>query len=288
MLFNTNVSIKLATLLFLAASAVPAGADEAAPVRVATLVPYVADALVRVPTHAHVVARTRRSMTEAVPPGVVDLGSPHAPSFERLAEARPQLIVADEAMHAALQPQLARGGATVILVDGSTVDATLAGLVVVGGRVGAAVEMQREVDGVRRSLGALKLAEPVQTLPLFGTPAGLLVVTDRTWLGDALGQLGFTNVAGGLTGTERVPGYAAVSDEVMATLRPALVVIVAHGDADTVRRAFLERSEQGGPWAALGRPADGVHVLDPALFGANPGLDLPEAGRRLHALVRGG
>src|SRR5262245_545283 len=113
-------------LCALAALAAPASAKT---VRVATLLPYVDDALVRLGDGVEVVATVRRSPTQPPPAPCLDLGSPHGPSFERLAEARPDVIVGDAIIHGPLKDKLTAITPTVILVRSDSVDATLDGLV---------------------------------------------------------------------------------------------------------------------------------------------------------------
>jgi ABC-type Fe3+-hydroxamate transport system substrate-binding protein len=269
------------------ASEAPVGGDakRTAPVRVATLVPYVAHALAGVPEHAVVVASVRRSMHEPPPPGVTDLGSPHAPSLEQLAAARPDLVVGDRAMHATRTDDLGRFGASVVLVDSSSVEATFTSLRELGARIGAAEPLGERVQSAESAIAGLAVPTPVDTLALFGTPASFLVLTSRTWQGDLLARLNLRNLAAGATGRERIPGYAEVSDEVLVGMRPRLVVIVAHSDPKRIRQAFVQRLDDG-PWRRLRDSATaGVHVLDPELFGANPGLAMPEAARRLRDLA---
>jgi iron complex transport system substrate-binding protein len=263
-------------------------ADAAKPVRVATLVPFVADALATVPDHAIVVARVRRSMHETPPEGVVDLGSPHAPSLEQLAAARPDLVVADKAMHSARTDELGRFGATVFLVDASSVDSTFGSLRELGVRVGARDPLDERVEAAESAIAGLAVPTPVDTLALFGTPASFLVLTDRTWQGDLLERLNMRNLAASATGRERIPGYAEISDEVLVGMRPRLVVIVAHGDRERIREAFLKRLDDG-PWRGMRESATaGVHVLEPELFAANPGLAMPEAAKKLRTLANPG
>ena len=85
--------------------------------------------------------------------------------------------------------------------------------------------------------------------------------------------LGFSNLGADLQGDERVPGFVEVSHEHLATLRPELVVLVAHGDPDAdPRGARIADSRARDRSAGLGRSATrGVHVLSPDLFVANPG-----------------
>lgn len=277
----------LAALVLAVAAAAPA-ADPAPPsgkVRVATLVPYVADALARMPEHATVVASVRRSSVDAPLQGMIDLGSPHAPSFERLAESGAQLVVADAAMHGTMTEKLSRGGAEVMLIGSGSVDETFAGLAKVGARVGGAAEMERAVAETRKGIAAAALGDPVATLPFFGAPGSFLVITERTWLGDLLDKLNFENLARDSIGKESFPGYVLVSDEVLAGMQPALVLVVAHGDPEAIRGAFTRRAEAGGPWKSLNDARLGVHVLDPDHFGANPGLAMPDTARRLRQLA---
>ena len=279
-------AIALAATLLGVALATPAGAAAEAEVRVATLLPFVEDALRRIEGPFALVAAARRALHEPVA-GAADLGNPHAPSLERLADARPTLVIGDRGLHAAQAGSLAIGGAEVLLLDTRSIDATLAGLEEVGERVGAAEAMRRETAAVRARLAELPLATPLPTLAVFGTPASFLVVTERTWLGDLLARLSFRNVGEVPGGDERFPGLVALSDETLAGLRPALVLLVAHGDPKAIEAAFLQRTAPGGPWRGLrADAAHGVHALDPALFTANPGLDLPRAAEALVALAQ--
>lgn len=276
------------TAVALALAAAPARAAET-PVRVATLVPFVESALARVSGPYEVVATVRRSLHVPVAGGVADLGNPHGPSLEVLAEARPTLVVGDRGLHAAQADALAVGGAEVLLLDTRSIDATLAGLETVGDRVGAGEAMRRETAAVRARLAELALAEPLPTLAVFGAPGSFLVVTGRTWLGDLLARLAFANVGDVPGGDERFPGLLALSDERLASLRPSLVLLVAHGDPNAIEAAFAQRTAEGGPWSGLRAEADrGVHALDPALFTANPGLDVARAAEALVAMARDG
>src|SRR5690606_8071544 len=99
----------------------------------------------------------------------------------------------------------------------------------------------------------------------------------------------FANVGDVPGGDERFPGLLALSDERLASLRPSLVLLVAHGDPNAIEAAFAQRTAEGGPWSGLRAEADrGVHALDPALFTANPGLDVARAAEALVAMARDG
>jgi ABC-type Fe3+-hydroxamate transport system substrate-binding protein len=258
----------------------------AAAVRIASLVPLAEDALLRVDAGSELVAAVRRDLRAAPPGTVLDLGNPHDPSLEKLAEAAPDLVVGDLALHGRLRAALGGAARDVLLIDGRSVAGTFAGLRALGERAGVGAAMSAEVARAERALASLALAAPVPVLPLFSAPGSFLVVTGDVWLGDLLARLGFENLGAGVAGRARHPGYVAVSDEALAALRPELVLLVAHGNPDQVRRAFVARIEGDGLWSGLRTSARrGVHVLPPDLFATNPGLAMPEAAERLRSLA---
>lgn len=281
-LLASATSIAASIVLALPASA---KADAQTP-RVAVLLPFFADAL-DATDPGLVVASVRRSLRAPLPDSRIDLGNPHAPSFERLAEARPDLVIGDRALHAAIEPELSLGGrAEVVLIDSGSVDATFASLRAVGRLAGVEDAMSARVAGVEGGLADSRVAGDPGVLALFGTPGSFYAVTGRHWLGDLATRIGFRNVASGLADDPRFPGLVVLNDETVAGLQPDLVVLICHGDPEHVRASLEARIRDGGVWAHLGRSATrGVHVLDPALFSSNPGLRLDEAARELARLT---
>jgi iron complex transport system substrate-binding protein len=253
----------------------------AEPTRVASLLPYVSEALAGIP-QVEVVASVAAELGGSLPEGVTDLGSPHAPNFEVLAGVRPDVVVGDGRYHGAIAEKLAHSGGRVVLVEAFSVAATLDGLIEVARAAGVEAQMEARVAEVRGALPALRLARPASVLPLFGAPGSFMAITDRTWLGDLLGELGFEILPRDLSGHESYPGYVEVSEEVLALTRPELVLLVTHGSPDAVAESFDREASRGGPWALL---ADRAHVLDPALFARNPGLEMGRAAAELVRLL---
>lgn len=288
-----RLPLSLAAVALLGAGAIAARAAEPAsatsPVRVATLLPFVARALALAPERATVVGTVREDLRTPVDPssGALDLGNPHSPSLEALAQASPQLVVVDAQMHAMLAPKLGASGAELVLVDSTTVASTLAALESLGARVGGGAELAEAVDATRARIASAKLAAPVDLLALFGSPGSFYAISDRMWLGDLARELGFHNIAPAGE-SERFPGLVPVSDEAISLLAPELVVIVAHGDPRAIEAELGRRTAPGSPWENLGRAARGIHVLDPRRFASNPGLGLADAAVDLAALAQSG
>jgi heme transport system substrate-binding protein len=277
-------------IALVALAALALGAAPAAPktdMRVATLVPSVEQALSDL-EGVSIVAGVRSSFRAPERTDVIDLGSPHHPNVERLADSHADLVVGDVLISGPLRSELGRFGAEVILLDTTTVEGTLGGLGDLGRRVGAGEEVAARVQTAREGIAAQSLDQPVPVLALFGTPGSFQVMTGKTWIGSLLEEMGFENLGAGLTGHESVPGFVEVSHEHLAGLRPQLVLFVAHGDPRRLQHELEQQLSGTGPLGALGRNASlGVHLLSPELFVANPGLELPRAARELAELARG-
>ncbi|MCG8590643.1 MAG: ABC transporter substrate-binding protein [Proteobacteria bacterium] len=266
-------------LLMAALVATPAAADV---LRIAALVPAAAGVAREIPEQARVVAQVRTRPGTPPAGDVVDLGSPHSPELESLTLARPDVIVIDAHMHAALAEKLARTQVEILAIDTRSVASTLDGLVALGRRAGAEAQVRRAAERTRAELDALRLAEPIDTLTIFAAPGVPMVVTERTWAGDLLAQLGFSNAASGTEGRESFPGFVQLSDEALAGLEPDVLLVLAHGNPAETTAGMRRRLAREAAWRRIGRAVgERVYTLDPAHFRTNPGLDLPQAARAL-------
>lgn len=273
------------------------------PVRWATLLPFVATAMRSVEGHHGPVAEVRATMHAPPPAGVADLGSAHQPNFEVLFAARPQLIVGDRVLHAALASRLEASGAEILLLDTSSVQGTLDGLAEVARRLDAAEAIASELARVEGALEAIEFAGAPEVLPLYGVPGRYLLVTDQTWIGDLIVRSGGSLTAPiGLAApalaqapaqapapdrrSASATGYLQVNDEWMAAQRPDVVLLLTHGDPEAIEATFRQRIAEGGAWQPLAASVgDRIHALPPGLFSTNPGLGLADAALAIQRLM---
>lgn len=284
--FAPIVVIALLVEVMLASSAQSAdgAATAAKPIRVAALLPWVGDAVALAGPGVIGVAGVRRELHKPLPSGLIDLGNPHSPSMERLAESHPDLIVGDRAIHARLKPQLEGLGARVLLLGTDSVAETLASLSTLSEAFGRPKALEAQIATVAGQLAQLKGKTNASVVALFGAPGSFFVMTERAWLGDLARYVGF-DLAISQGGDEKFPGLVAVSDEVMAMAHPDLVLLVAHGDPSKIQADLERKTASDGAWAGLAGTRLGIHVLDPQLFSANPGLDIVRAAEALVALA---
>lgn len=280
------ILIVLATEVLLAARVRAAEVEPATgadPVRVASLLPWVSHAIDVAGPRATLVAGVRRDLHTPLPDGRIDLGNPHSPDLEGLALARPDLVVADAAVHARLAEPIEKLGVRLLLLETSTVAGTLEALEALSRAVGGSAAIDARVAAIRARLQSLEGRAQASIVALFGAPGSFYIMTERAWLGDLARYLGF-ELAIASSSNERFPGLVPVSDEALAMAHPDLVVLVAHGDPARIRAELERRTASGGAWAGLSGATLGLHVLDPQLFSANPGLDLVRAAETLIGL----
>ena len=148
--------------------------------------------------------------------------------------------------------------------------------------------MEAAAEKTRAAITSAQLETPSKALIIFATPGSPMVVTGQTWVGDLLAKSGFQNVADPLLDRVppgRFPGFLQISDELLASARPDVILLLAHGDPRAVEGAFRARLQEGA-WKAVADSAQGrVVVLPPSHFSANPGLGMADAARAVVAAV---
>lgn len=281
------IALVFEVMLASSAQSAESAAKAAKPIRVAALLPWVGDAVALAGPDVIGVAGVRRTLHTPLPDGLIDLGNPHSPSMERLAEAHPDLIVGDRAIHARLAPQLKGLGARVLMLGTDSVAETLGSLAQLSDALGKPKALEAQIATVTGELEALKGKTDASVVALFGAPGSFFVMTERAWLGDLARYVGY-DLAIKESGEEKFPGLVAVSDEAMAMAHPDLVLLVAHGDPRKIQADLEKKTASDGAWAGLAGTRLGIHVLDPMLFSANPGLDIVSAAEALVALAKTG
>lgn len=283
-------ALALASGLLLATSALAAA--QAGPIsprhRVAVLVPYLEDALRRLPNEVEIVAAVRRWGMPPPSGATADLGSGHSPNLEHLVAARPDLVLVDGELQARLEPQIRALGLATLVVTQSSLAETAAALELVGRRLGIEAAMRPHVEGLQAAIAGRRVARPGRVLVLLGAPGTFFVATDRSWLGDLVVRLGLENLGATLAEGGSFPGFVPASEEILAGLRPDVILLAVHGDRGEVEAALARKLAGGGAWAEMAKRARAVRVLDPRWTAYNPGLELPRVADEILAALAAG
>lgn len=209
---------------------------------------------------------------------IQEIGNPHQPNFEKIAEVNPDVLIASPSFkqHAA---NLEAQGTKVIYTEANSVEDILETIDMFGEMLGKSAEAEELIAGLNEELEALSdSASAVKTLLVYGAPGSYLVALPNSLSGDLLERAGGENIASDFPQEEKYPQYASLSTEKIIERNPEAVMLITHGDPDAVKTAFQGEMEKNPAWKNLDAVKNGkVTVLPSHLFGTNPGTKVAEA-----------
>lgn len=211
---------------------------------------------------------------------IQEIGNPHQPNFEKIAEVHPEVLIASPSFkqHAA---NLEAQGTKVVYTQANSVEDILQTIEMFGTMLGKSDESQKVIAGLNEQLDALAGAEGesgVKTLLVYGAPGSYLVALPNSLSGDLLERAGGENIASDFPQEEKYPQYASLSTEKIIERNPEAVMLITHGDPEAVKTAFEGEMEKNPAWKNLDAVKNGkVTVLPSHLFGTNPGTKVADA-----------
>lgn len=217
-----------------------------------------------------------------------EVGTAPNPNIERILALRPDLVIGVH-IQAAHAPAFAAAGIPFFMTESATVERTLSTITDIGAMLDRQEEARNvvgQIAGVKGRLAATPRAHDPSVLIIWGAPGVFNFALPGSFVGDLVRRVGATNVAQDMASIPGQPTFANFSMERVLQHNPDFILIVAHGDASVVRRAFLTQMQNDPAWRALTAARDGrVHILPFDLFGANPGSRLGEALEHLASLL---
>lgn len=160
------------------------------------------------------------------------LGQLHNPSLEKLAAARPDLVIINEAQAPFLEDSLKDLGLRVLKTSNRSIEEVYAAIMAIGHATGndreaakLVADIREGLDRVRRKTAALprpRVVMIVNRTP--GTLRDLSSATDGSYLADLVA------LAGGRIAIPRAPsGYARLSKEDLLATNPDIILDFVHG-----------------------------------------------------------
>jgi len=228
---------------------------------------------------------TRSSDTPAeFAPGASAAGATVSPDFAAIAEARPDLVIADANYHSGRTRDFDRFVYPVFVVKSNSYDEVLAALGALGDAVGrrdeaAAVlgtlEQQRERALARAKAGSQRV------LILTGGGRDVFAGGESTYLGSLVAELGAVNVFGNTPSGGPLPGFGVVEVSQAASLAPDVVLVLSSGQGGLVDQIKADPAWSGAPAVRAGRVLEVDTLLFLRAAGPRAGLALEELARIL-------
>lgn len=223
------------------------------------------------PTASGPVAKEVESITE--------IGNPHQPNFEKIAEVHPDVLAASMSFKQHAE-NIERQGTKVIYTKANSI-ADIQETIEMFGQLFQKETEAKDLNTVitEKVSGIEKAAsDSVRALLVYGAPGTYLAALPHSLSGDLLEKAGGENIASDFPQEESYPQYASLSVEKIIERNPEVVMLITHGDPEAVKAAFETEMEKNAAWKNLDAVKNGnVVVLPSHLFGTNPGTKVVEA-----------
>lgn len=218
-----------------------------------------------------------------LPKAVLDaaeIGSSHAPNYEKITALKPDLIIATKSLNASNIKALEATGAVVYLASNESVIEIKQNVLKISQLLGKAKKGQVTVDAmnIKLQVAAKINKNNPKVLMIYGAPGTLLAALPTSLSGDLLARAGGKNVAADFPKLEKMTGYAQLSAERVIAADPDIVFLITHGDPEEVEKAFKEEISKNAAWSNLKAVKNKqIIVLPSHLYGTNPGTKIGDA-----------
>ncbi|WP_342541284.1 ABC transporter substrate-binding protein [Heyndrickxia sp. FSL K6-6286] len=210
---------------------------------------------------------------------ISEIGNPHQPNFEKIAEIHPSVLIAGMSFkqHAA---NIEKQGTKVIFTEANSIDDIQNSIRLYGTLLQKETEAEKVNQRISKRVEGMKAEEasPVKALLVYGAPGTYLAALPNSLSGDLLEKAGGENIAADFPKEDSYPQYASLSVEKIIERNPQVVMLITHGDPNAVKDAFEKEMKKNAAWKNLDAVKNGnVVVLPSNLFGTNPGTKVVEA-----------
>ena len=257
-------------------------------VRIATLLPFAADQLLKMGCKPVCIPGLRGRTPEAwadIPS--VQLDHSAGPNLEQLIAVDPDFIITGST-YAQFMPHIAAvTEAEVIIMDVETVDSVMTHIRTLG-RISErtaeaevlAVAMEKRL---KAQLDGFDPIEPINVLAIFGTPHSFYAFMPESYLGDLVRHAGGRMGPKGLTSHKVYRGLAPLTMETVIEFDPDLLFVLFHGPEETSRAMF-----EGDPlWSSLRAVhEDRIFFLADDMYAMRPGSQVDVAMEQIRGHVQ--
>ncbi|WP_303966712.1 ABC transporter substrate-binding protein [Sporosarcina ureae] len=211
--------------------------------------------------------------------GIAEIGNPHQPNFEKIAEINPEVIIAAPSFKQH-EANMERQGTKIVYTAANSVDDIKKTIGLFGQLFDKETEAKTIQDDITEQIekSSADKADAVKTLLVYGAPGTYMVALPNSLSGNLLELAGGENIASDFPNEEKYPQYASLSVEKIIERNPEMVMLITHGEPEAVKAAFEGEMLKNPAWKNLDAVKKGnVMVLPSHLFGTNPGTKVVEA-----------
>lgn len=210
--------------------------------------------------------------------GITEIGNPHTPSLEKIAQVHADVFFAQETFKQ-YAPTVENQGSKIVYTKADSIEDIQENVTLFGDILQKEDEAKAINEDITEHVTSLEKSEDkVRTLLVYGAPGTFLAALPSSLVGDILEKAGGENVAADFPKADQYPNYASMSTEKIIEANPQIVMLITHSDPAAVKAAFEKEMKQNAAWKNLDAVKQKrVVVLSAALFGQNPGTKITDA-----------
>jgi iron complex transport system substrate-binding protein len=210
--------------------------------------------------------------------GITEIGNPHTPSLEKIAQVHADVFFAQETFKQ-YAPTVENQGSKVVYTKADSIEDIQQNVTLFGDILQKEDEAKDINEDITEHVQSLQQSDnKVRTLLVYGAPGTFLAALPSSLVGDILEKAGGENVAADFPKADQYPNYASMSTEKIIEANPQIVMLITHSDPEAVKAAFEKEMKQNAAWKNLDAVKEKrVVVLSAELFGQNPGTKITEA-----------
>lgn len=179
-------------------------------------------------------------------------------------------------------------GAKVVLTYANSIDDIFKQLRLFGKLLDQEKKAEQLINDMVEELEKISMDQKTQpnVLMIYGAPGTYMAALPNSLAGNILEQAGGVNVASAFPKLQSYPQYAQLNTERVIEANPDYILIMTHGDSESVKQGFLEEMAANPAWNSIQAVKENhIHVLPAEWFGTNPGTAVVDAVRWLAELL---
>ncbi|MED4600490.1 ABC transporter substrate-binding protein [Paenibacillus validus] len=221
---------------------------------------------------------------------VQQIGTTHGIDLEKIALVSPDLVLGNHPMNTKDIPSIESIGAKMVLTSANSVEDIKKQIALIGQLLQKDDKARELIGSIDKKLTELqhnRAAEKPRVLLVYGAPGTYMAALNNSLSGDMLVMAGGENIAADYPKLENYPQYAQLNTEKIIQSDPQLILLMSHGNPETVKEGFVKEMQQNAAWTSLDAVKQNrIEVLPSDLFGTNPGTRVIEALDLLQKLLQ--
>lgn len=211
-----------------------------APTSVAALSPGDAETLMEL--EANVVGvPTMTGKKPASFEGIQEIGNPHSPSLEQIAQVHPDVFFAQESFKQYANT-LENQGSKVVYTKADSIEDIQENITLFGDVLEKEQQASDLNDEITEHVETLeKNTDKVRALLVYGAPGTFLAALPSSLSGDILAKAGGENIAADFSKADQYPNYASMSTEKIVEANPEIVMLITHSDPEAVKKPLRKK-----------------------------------------------